>query len=70
MDGTVLPSHVVLFGSLLDVREGDLGVAQALEGRGYSQAWSMWNGFDWAQDEEGRKGGVRIWTLSGSGGAL
>jgi phosphatidylinositol glycan class B len=68
MDGTVLPSHVVLFESLLDVREGDTSVAEALEGRGYSEAWAMWNGFDWAQDEEGRRGGVRLWARGGRTG--
>jgi len=29
---------------------------------GYEEAWYGWNGFDWAQDEEERRGGVRIWS--------
>ena len=59
-----LPSHILLFGSLLDqVDHSGLGITsvrEALSGQ-YEEAWSMWNGFDWAQDEPLRKGGVRVW---------
>ncbi|WVQ85533.1 hypothetical protein IAT38_007699 [Cryptococcus sp. DSM 104549] len=34
-----------------------------LERKGYEEVWSGWNGFDWAQDEDERKGGVRVWKL-------
>ena len=58
-----LPSHVILFGDLLS-QIGDSGVLVdlALRDRGYEQVWSMWNGFDFAQDETRRRGGVRIWS--------
>ncbi|WVQ71180.1 hypothetical protein IAR50_000705 [Cryptococcus sp. DSM 104548] len=36
-------------------------VKQALEKLGYGQVWEGWNGFDLAQDEDERKGGVRVW---------
>lgn len=64
LDATALPSHLILFGSLLDLADGEKTVAQELGSKGYTESWSMWNGFDLAQDEEGRKGGVRVWTLS------
>lgn len=64
------PSHIVLFGALLDLKErssnGKLSrVREALTERGYAEAWYGWNGFDFAQDEPERRGGVRVWTLSG-----
>ncbi|ORY22978.1 GPI mannosyltransferase [Naematelia encephala] len=59
---TSLPSHVVLFGSFLDLGDGSKTVRQALEAARYSQVWQGWNGFDFAQDEQDRKGHVRIWT--------
>ncbi|ODN84156.1 hypothetical protein L202_00160 [Cryptococcus amylolentus CBS 6039] len=72
---TSYPSHVILFGELLS-RSGfllkdepdDSGlqmkqstVEQAFEMLGYEQVWEGWNGFDLAQDEDERKGGVRVW---------
>ncbi|BEJ13219.1 hypothetical protein CspHIS471_0303930 [Cutaneotrichosporon sp. HIS471] len=60
-----LPSHVLLFGELLERRDtlgnSSLSVEQALVGRGYHEAANLWNGFDFAQDEEMRQGGVRVW---------
>ncbi|KAE8540095.1 hypothetical protein D1P53_004033 [Cryptococcus gattii VGV] len=46
---------------VVTTREGD--VAGELGRLGYQQVWNGWNGFDWAQDEEERKGGVRVWRL-------
>lgn len=58
-----MPSHVVLFGSLLEVQDGPDGpaVKDALAGLGYQAVWTMWNGFDCTQDEPRRRGGVQIW---------
>ena len=60
------PSHVLLFGELLDRSEktakGDITVAQAMTELGYHEVWNGWNGFDFAQDESQRRGGVRVWT--------
>jgi phosphatidylinositol glycan class B len=64
-----LPSHVLLFGEVLGRRDPlgntSLSVEQALVSRGYHEAANLWNGFDFAQDEEKRRGGVRVWTRSG-----
>lgn len=62
------PSHVVLFGDLLEKAEkmadGRLvSVQGALKEKGYAEAWYGWNGFDIAQDERERRGGVRVWRL-------
>jgi phosphatidylinositol glycan class B len=61
-----LPSHVILFGSLLDevevLESGEMRtVRTALSELGYREIWKRWNGVDWAQDESKRRGGVRIW---------
>lgn len=63
-----MPSHVVLFGDLLSVSErlwdgSHVSVEDALTGRGYAEIWHGWNGFDMAQDELERRGGVRVWSL-------
>lgn len=60
------PSHVLLFGELLERSERTEGdktvtVAEALAELGYHEIWSGWNGFDFAQDEAERRGGVRVW---------
>ncbi|EAL22074.1 hypothetical protein CNBC2120 [Cryptococcus deneoformans B-3501A] len=47
---------------VITTREGD--VTGELESLGYHEVWNGWNGFDWAQDEEERKGGVRVWRLA------
>lgn len=61
-----MPSHVILFGELLQRSETVDGervtVAQALQGRGYNETAVLWNGFDVAQDEEKRRGAVRVWS--------
>jgi GPI mannosyltransferase 3 len=61
------PSHVVLFGTLLDSTESigatNVTIHSALHAQGYQEVWNGWNGFDFAQDEEERRGGVRIWRL-------
>lgn len=62
------PSHVVLFGDLLKMseRQSDgafVTVGEALSEKGYTESWYGWNGFDLAQDEMERRGGVRVWTL-------
>lgn len=44
---------------MVTTREGN--VAGELESLGYQEVWNGWNGFDWAQDEEERNGGVRVW---------
>ncbi|WVR03409.1 hypothetical protein IAU60_000400 [Kwoniella sp. DSM 27419] len=63
--GPVKPSHVLLFGELLKRTEGQslINVQDALHAMGYSEIWSGWNGFDLLQDEEKRRGGVRVWRL-------
>jgi phosphatidylinositol glycan class B len=63
------PSHVVLFGQLLELSEDtsddkQVSVRQALTERGYAETWNGWNGFDFAQDEIERRGGVRVWSLT------
>ena len=65
-----IPSHLILFGSLLDRTEvletgHEVRVRTAMEELGYGEVWRGWNGFDWAQDEVERRGGVRIWRLEG-----
>ena len=47
---------------VITTREGD--VTGELESLGYQEVWNGWNGFDWAQDEEERKGGVRVWRVA------
>lgn len=47
----------------MDIEHGGVSVRDAITIRGYEEAWNGWNGFDWAQDEERRKGGVRVWRL-------
>ena len=32
-----------------------------LRGKGYEEVWSGWNGFDLLQDDERRRGGVKVW---------
>lgn len=32
-----------------------------LRGRGYEEVWRGWNGFDVLQDDERRRGGVKVW---------
>lgn len=64
-----MPSHIILFGEVLDRRDTDgnanTSVAQALAGRGYYECATLWNGFDFAQDEERRRGAVRVWARNG-----
>lgn len=59
------PSHLAFFGALLDGREG-AEVRALLEERGYApdpgwEATRSWNGWDWAQDDDRKQGGVVIW---------
>ncbi|OCF43763.1 hypothetical protein I317_02367 [Kwoniella heveanensis CBS 569] len=67
--GPTKPSHILLFGELLDMTEYTNGssvsvsVEDALGQLGYSAVWSGWNGFDILQDEEKRRGGVQVWRL-------
>ncbi|GMK58197.1 hypothetical protein CspeluHIS016_0502290 [Cutaneotrichosporon spelunceum] len=65
-DDEHLPSHILLFGELLRRRDtlhnSSLSVEQALAQRGYHETANLWNGFDFAQDEELRQGGVRVWV--------
>jgi phosphatidylinositol glycan class B len=61
------PSHLVFFGTLLDGPKGE-EVRALLEERGYAAdlGWAAsrtWNGWDWAQDDERRRGGVAVWRL-------
>lgn len=91
-----LPSHVILFGDLLDATDEHAHatkpepaqpaeaaeppapepdtepsppaaatiaptVRDALAARGYAEVANLWNGFDVAQDEPKRRGGVRVW---------
>jgi GPI mannosyltransferase 3 len=58
------PSHLAFFASLLEEAKDNEGakVKAILEEKGYSQVWSAWNGFDWAQDDEKRRGGVVVWS--------
>lgn len=57
-----MPSHVLLFGEVLDRTQGNSSVRQALYARGYHEVDNLWNGFDFAQDDDKRRGGVRVWT--------
>lgn len=59
-----MPSHVLLFGEVLDRGEDaqPATVRQALEAKGYREKACLWNGFDIAQDEEKRRGSVRVWV--------
>jgi phosphatidylinositol glycan class B len=56
-----LPSHILLFGCLLDEAEDGVTFGQVLAESGYTEVANLWNGFDVAQDEEKRAGGVRVW---------
>lgn len=58
-----MPSHILLFGEALQRSEDGTSatVQQALEAKGYVERGHLWNGFDFAQDEQKRQGGVRIW---------
>jgi phosphatidylinositol glycan class B len=49
------PSHVLVFGDVLPL------IQDELQGKGYQEVWYGWNGFDIAQDESERRGGVRVW---------
>jgi phosphatidylinositol glycan class B len=62
-----LPSHVLLFGCVLDHVEDGVRFADALGERGYVQVAALWNGFDVLQDEEKRRGGVRVWRRERAG---
>ncbi|KAH7908309.1 glycosyltransferase family 22 protein [Hygrophoropsis aurantiaca] len=48
------PSHLVLFGSLLN----ESGMPELLKGKGYAEVWQ--GGWEWEGDNK-RKGGVRVW---------
>ncbi|TDL27414.1 glycosyltransferase family 22 protein [Rickenella mellea] len=48
------PSHIVLFGALLDE-----SILYILHDRGYRETWAQWNG--WEEDWR-RRGGVRVWA--------
>ncbi|WVQ93919.1 hypothetical protein IAU59_000997 [Kwoniella sp. CBS 9459] len=65
--GPAVPSHILLFGELLDRTElingSSVMVQDALHELGYSVVWTGWNGFDILQDEEKRRGGVQVWRL-------
>jgi len=58
------PSHILLFGELLSrTEEGQDGtVGNKLREKGFVEIAKLWNGFDWAQDEVERRGGVRVWV--------
>lgn len=59
------PSHLLVFGALVADAPG---VRALLVERGYKEdeRWARerpWNGWDWAQDDGRRKGGVEVWVL-------
>ncbi|KAL1409678.1 glycosylphosphatidylinositol anchor biosynthesis [Vanrija albida] len=61
------PSHVLLFGDVLGATDSAgtssrENVAQVLRRLGYNESARLWNGFDIAQDDSHRRGGVRVWT--------
>lgn len=59
------PSHVLLFGELLGRKDNEGAqetVAHVLARLGYHEHAHLWNGFDIAQDDDRRRGGVRVWT--------
>lgn len=66
------PSHFVFFGALLYepgvqdllVEKGYAEVAWD-DGRKWGLGWGGWNGWDWAQDDERRRGGVQVWKWQG-----
>lgn len=68
-----MPSHILLFGEALERRElqGNLTITveQALVGRGYHEQARLWNGFDIAQDDDHRRGDVRVWIRREEGRA-
>ena len=59
----------MLFGALLEEK----GVRDLLGEKGYEEinwdgngmGWGGWNGWDWAQDDERRRGGVKVWKWIG-----
>lgn len=59
------PSHVIVYGSLLDqvgtYRGKDQSIRDILSAHGYSQVWTQWNGVDWAEDDEA-KGQLYLWA--------
>jgi phosphatidylinositol glycan class B len=55
------PSHIVLFGALLDVTEDGITIRQLLIETGYAETWKVGNG--WEEDEK-RRGGVSVWEWS------
>ncbi|WRT63509.1 uncharacterized protein IL334_000414 [Kwoniella shivajii] len=63
----IKPSHLILFGELLDRSEVISGkrisVQDELTNLGYKQIWYGWNGFDMLQDEDERRGGLTVWRL-------
>ncbi|KAK8844635.1 hypothetical protein IAR55_006482 [Kwoniella newhampshirensis] len=65
--GPALPSHVILFGEVLERQEiiegRPVSFQEELHRIGYTEAWHGWNGFDLLQDEAERRGGVRVWRL-------
>lgn len=60
-----MPSHILLFGEVLERQELQgstmVSVEQALVDREYKEMAKLWNGFDLAQDDDHRRGGVRVW---------
>lgn len=52
------PRYLVLFGALLEEED----VKAILTRRGYTEVWSGMNGFE---EDERRRGGVRVWRVSG-----
>jgi GPI mannosyltransferase 3 len=53
------PSHLIMFGALMD----DRAVKDLLTERGYSEVWSVSNG--WEEDPR-RRGGVKVWKWAGN----
>ncbi|KAL7420310.1 glycosylphosphatidylinositol anchor biosynthesis [Cryptotrichosporon argae] len=46
-----------------------VSVRDVLRYRGYEERWAMWNGFDVLQDDERKRGGVRVWVREAGGAA-
>jgi len=59
------PSHFVIFGALVDnsTFEGR-SVRAILDSKGYYEAWMDGNGYE---EDERKRGGVRLWAYSAVG---
>ncbi|KAG8934207.1 glycosylphosphatidylinositol anchor biosynthesis [Tulasnella sp. 418] len=53
------PSHIAMFGSLLEGNKDGADIKQLLLDQGYREIWSVTNGFE---EDSNRRGGVHLWS--------